>query len=260
MKRQLIVIKLGGGLITDKSKPLTARADVIQFVANEIAKAYKAVAADFLLGTGAGSYGHFTAHQYGLREGAHNQEQLQGMCVTHNNVRILNGMFVEALFGRNVPGFTVSPSSMMTSAAGEPEHVNVEPLRILLGNRCVPVLHGDTVCDSKQGTSIFSTEKVLNECVKQLRQEYEEIVVVYAMQEEGVLDVSGRVIPELSRDDRVALRDSAAHDVTGGIQGKVLSARKALEVADRVHIVSGNKRGAILKVIKGEKIGTRVVQ
>jgi isopentenyl phosphate kinase len=261
VKQTLIVLKLGGGLITDKAKLATTRQSTIELAAEEVAKAYTTnTDADFLIGNGAGSYGHFAAHQYGLRNGAHTNEQLQGMCLTHNSVRHLNAIVVDALLAQNIPAFATSRASMMTCNEGIIGGVHIEPLRLLLKNRCVPVMHGDTVCDTTRGTTILSTERVLNECLAQLRGAYAKTIVIYAMNEDGVLDALGQAIPELSANDEISVRDTAAHDVTGGILGKIHSARDTLELVDAVYIINGNKRGSLQKAISGEAVGTRIIK
>src|SRR5258708_15346545 len=121
MTRRLVSIKLGGGLITDKAKPMTAKRALIRRLANEIAVIYKMQKIELLIGTGAGSYGHFTAHKYDLKYGAKTDEQFYGMCVAHNEVRNLNSMIVDALIAKMVPAFTISPSSIMTCTRGELE-------------------------------------------------------------------------------------------------------------------------------------------
>lgn len=260
MTRRLVAIKLGGGLITDKAKPMTAKRALIRRLANEIAVIYKMQKVELLIGTGAGSYGHFTAHKYDLKHGAKTDEQFYGMCVAHNEVRSLNSLVADALIAETVPAFTVSPSSIMTCRLGALNQPHIEPLRLLLSHHCVPILHGDTILDAEQGTTISSTEQVLNACLAQLKGSYDNISVIYVMNEAGILDEAGDVMPELSAQDEVWIRNLTMHDVTGGIAGKVQDARAALAFADNVYIVGGNTPGSILKAINGEAIGTRIIR
>ena len=260
MTRRLVAIKLGGGLITDKSKPLTAKRMLILRLADEIAAIHQTQKTELLIGTGAGSYGHFTAHDYDLRHGAKTPKQFYGMCVAHSEVRNLNSMVVDALIAKKVPAFGVSPSSIMTSTRESLDQEYIEPLRLLLNHHCIPIVHGDTILDTKQGTAIASTERVLNACLGQLVAYYDNITVIYVMNESGVLDDKGKVIPELSVNDDLQIRDKLAHDVTGGMASKVREARGALAFARHVYIVGGNKSGTILNAIDGEAIGTRITR
>lgn len=260
MTRRLVAIKLGGGLITDKARPMTTKRITIRRLANEIAAIYKMQNVELLIGTGAGSFGHFTAHKHGLRHGAKTDGQFYGMCVAHNEVRHLNSMIVDALIAKQVPAFAVSPSSIVTCTRGSLGQPYIEPLRLLLGHRCVPIVHGDTILDVEQGTAISSTEQVLNACLAQLKDSYDDISVIYVMNEDGILDEAGNVMTELSAKDKLWIRDLNAHDVTGGIAGKVQFARAALAFADNVYVVGGNTPGSIWKTINGEAVGTRITK
>ncbi len=259
MMRHLVVIKLGGGLITDKSKPFTARPELIKLFANELQR----VVADnqdtfFLVGNGAGSFGHPNAHRYGLKQGAHNQEQYYGMCLTHNGVQRLNSLVVDTLTTQGIPAYALSPSAIFTNRNGQTVQTHIDNVAFLIGKHCVPVLHGDTICDENQGTSIMSTEDVLLACIKSLRQEFDKITVIYLMAADGVLDENGATIAKLGGSDQIAVRQNQGHDVTGGIVGKVASARKSALIADEVYLIDGTKTGRLRKVLAGESVGTAI--
>ena len=65
----LIFLKLGGSLITDKSREATAREGVIRRAAREMKEALEARPdLRLLVGHGSGSFGHFVAQRYGLVE------------------------------------------------------------------------------------------------------------------------------------------------------------------------------------------------
>jgi isopentenyl phosphate kinase len=255
----LVVIKLGGGLITDKSKPFTLRAEFIKLFAeelNNLRSNYKDT--DFLVGNGAGSFGHFGAHEYGLRKGANNDRQYYGMCVTHNGVHKLNGIVASELTAVGLPAFALSPSALFMSSGGQVSSSHLGPVKYLLKNGCIPVLHGDTVCDTTQGTRIFSTEEVLLECIKELRTQYKVITVIYLLATDGVLDEKGNAISILGIQDEVFVHGDLKHDVTGGIVGKIASARKAAVLADKVYLVNGTASGELNKVLNGTNTGTRI--
>ena len=66
----LIFLKLGGSLLTDKTSEETLRPDVLDRLASEICQA---LALDrcipLLLGHGSGSFGHVAAAKHGTRKG-----------------------------------------------------------------------------------------------------------------------------------------------------------------------------------------------
>ena len=67
--RRVVIVKLGGSLITDKTQPSTARPEVIARLAKEIAEALPELEGHLLLGHGSGSFGHVAASRCGLGKG-----------------------------------------------------------------------------------------------------------------------------------------------------------------------------------------------
>lgn len=259
MNEHLVVVKIGGGVLTDKTTTSAdVRQDRLDFVVSELAQAYKKHSVDLLLGNGAGTYVHLLAHTYNVAKGARTKKQFRGMSATHNEVRRLNLAVADALVASGVPAFTVSPAGMLTCRDGIVTDAFVKPLQLLLKNRCVPILHGDTIADESLGSFILSTEKVFNACIARLKDTYKRITVVYIMNEDGVLDRSGNVISTLSTKDEVLVGSRVDHDVSGGIVGKVRGARAALEFAQNVYIIGCTERGSLDKAIAGHTVGTRI--
>lgn len=258
MNKSLAAIKFGGGLITDKTTPFTARPDQITHMAAELARVRMELPdTDILLGNGAGSFAHPPAKQYGLREGAHTSEQFFGMSVTHNGVQRLNTMVVSALLDQQLPAFSLAPSSMLACADGEVVACNSGPLKQLLDHGCIPVVYGDTITDRVRGTTIYSTERVLEQCLQSLKDIYDDITVVYVMNAPGVMGETGAVLPHIGPNFEVQITHHAGHDVTGGIVGKVEAARRAAKMATHVYII-GPEPGALLAALKHEQVGTQI--
>jgi len=260
MHKQLVLIKFGGSLITYKDQEDTARYENIEFCADEMRQVYKAQHdTHFIIGTGGGSFAHVKAHEYNLKEGAKTAQQLYGMCSTHNNVRKLNGIVADNFTRVGIPAFTLSPASLLMANNGVVDSAYAAPVVQLLKSDCIPMVHGDTILDVARGTTLFSTEKVLQVCLEELRSMYREIVVVYCMDIGGIADENGKIISKIARDEALFIHRNANRDVTGGIEGKLKSARAAADVADRVYVISGKTRGAIMKAILNKRVGTRVV-
>jgi isopentenyl phosphate kinase len=260
MKNHLVAIKLGGGLITDKTKPYTARQQYIDLFAHELQAlrdAHPSLAV--LVGNGAGSYAHFSAHEYGLREGAHSPRQRYGVAVTHNGVRRLNGLVSDTLVRFDIPAFALSPAGTMLHSHDAASPLFAAPVRHLLAKGYVPVVHGDTILDDERGTTIYSTERVFQAYLEVLRADYERITVIYLTTTDGVLDAHGQRIPTLAPNATVTVHTALSHDVTGGIEGKVASARTATTVADDVYIISGTTAGGLGALLAGEHAGTKIL-
>ena len=61
----VVVVKLGGGLITHKDKLCTVNSDVLESLAKQLSKSSKRL----VIIHGAGSFGHLKAREYRLAEG-----------------------------------------------------------------------------------------------------------------------------------------------------------------------------------------------
>lgn len=260
MHKQLVIVKLGGGLVTDKNQPFTSRKSAIRLLASEIGKLYREnPETDFLLGNGGGSFAHFTAHEYGLRSGASDPDQYYGMCLAHHGVQRLNGMIVDALVDEGVPAFGISPASILMSRDAKLDDTFIPPVKHLLSKNCVPVIHGDTICDTVKGTSIFSAEECLYACIEPLRESYSKMTVIFATDVDGVADKDGETIPVLDPEEQIVVDGQLVHDVTSGIYGKVETARKAALLVDEVYIVDGGSKGVLAKALQGQTVGTKIL-
>jgi isopentenyl phosphate kinase len=260
MKDTLVLIKLGGSLVTDKTKPMTFRHEYVEQIAEDFRKFYgKMQETDFILGNGAGSFGHFPAHEYGLREGVKTRRQQFGIAFTHNAVQKLSGMVAQVFTDKELPVFCLSPSALFTAHDGKIASAHLAPLEGLLAQGIMPLVHGDGMFDDVRGGTIFSTEKILQACTDHLRTQYEKVIVLYLLNVDGVLDAEGQLISELKAHDEIAVYHEHDHDVTGGIIGKVTSARLAAKTADGVYIANGTVPQIVSRILGGEPLGTRVL-
>lgn len=259
--KQLVCIKIGGSVITDKTKRETADIATISQFSHHLAQTLQAYPdTDVLLGNGAGSFGHHSAHEYGLRNGASTKEQFYGVSITHNAVRKLNLLVGQALTAEVLPAYCISPGDLFTAKDGEVIDANDKAVRYLLNNHQIPVIHGDTVLDTSRGVSIFSTEKSLFWLAKALRAHYDRVTVIMVVNTGGVLDENGAVIPELRRGSPVvtAQKIPGVRDVTGGIIHKVAMCREAADWADGVSII-GNSADDLMAAFAGKPAGTIVL-
>ena len=114
MTKEIIFLKLGGSLITDKDKPYTPRLDKLAELAQEIKAALDSNPSLLLiLGHGSGSFGHVPAKKYGTRQGVHTPEQWRGFAEVWREADLLNRHVVDALWQAGLPAirFAVSGST-----------------------------------------------------------------------------------------------------------------------------------------------------
>ncbi len=243
------VLKIGGSILTDKNRSATARPEVIRRVAEEIA----ASTSDLIFVHGAGSFGHVPARKYGLPQ----RFSPEGLRVTHQSVVRLNDMVVEALSHAGADPMPVHPFSCTLLNEGRIESLAVEPLKEMISDGLLPVLHGDVAMDIVQKAGIVSGDQLVPYLARALRAE----VVAVGSNVDGVI-FQEKPLVKITRDDLPilgsALGGSSGVDVTGGMLGKILELLDLADMGTGSVIFNAAIAGNISKALRGEAIGTAV--
>lgn len=262
MKGRLTILKLGGSVITKKDKPLTPNVQAIKRLAEEI---FKADFKPLVIIHGGGSYGHPVAKKYRIAEGFKDGSQLFGFSETHEAMVALNSLLIRSFLEHRLPVFALSPSSFIVTRKGRIKTFNEEPLRIALKLGLIPVLYGDAVFDVEWGFTILSGDQIAAALAIKLNAER----IIMGIDVDGLYDsdpkrnASASLIAEVSVKDFAKLirhiSESQATDVTGGMLGKILELKVAVEHGVEALIVNALSPNNIYKALKGEEVvGTRI--
>ena len=258
----MIFLKLGGSLITDKSRRETPRLTVLQRLADEIGEALQ-VRPDLtlLVGHGSGSFGHPAAELSGIQHGVKTQEEWSGFLDTWAAANRLHRIVLDSLREAQLRVLSFPPSAMAVADDGAIVSFPDEPIRAALRAGLLPLTQGDIAFDRTRGASILSTERVMAFLAGRLKPTR----ILLAGEEEGVYErypERNRVLPEISPGDlaSVQLRGSEAPDVTGGMADKVQSAIQLTQAIPgvEVRIFSGSIPGNVQAALLGYALGTRV--
>ena len=115
---ELVFVKLGGSLITDKLRYETPRLAVIARLAKEIQAALEAKPdLKLVLGHGSGSFGHFVADRYKVHEG--HLKDWRGYVETAAAAQRLDRLVLDALLAEGVRAVNVQPSASARCHQGE---------------------------------------------------------------------------------------------------------------------------------------------
>ncbi len=256
---ELVFVKLGGSVITDKQHYQTARPEVIRRAADEIAAALRERPdLRLLLGHGSGSYGHFEAARYRVREGC--GEGWLGYAATSAAAGRLNRLVTDALLAAGFPVVAVQPSASARCRDGVLESLDVEVVEALLEHGAIPLLYGDVALDAVRGCTIISTEQVFALLARRLRPQR----IVMVGEVDGVFsadphhDAGARLIPEVRACDADAvlsmLSVSDGVDVTGGMLDKVRTLLSLVSEVDglTVQLISGTRPGLLTRTLCGQ--------
>ena len=250
----LVFLKLGGSLITDKKSHQTEHAATIQRVATEIAAALEAKPEmKLLIGHGAGSFGHLEARNYGTRAGVHSATAWIGFAEVATVVGRLNRIVLEALRDAGVPAMAFQPSASASARDTRIEAMAWTPIREALSHGLVPVVHGDVAFDATRGGTIISTEDIFSYLAAHLQPGR----ILLAGIEAGVLTEhpAGELVSEITLQSwqgiRAKVRGSAAPDVTGGMESKVAEMLALCAPGRTIRIFAGTKAGLVQETLAG---------
>lgn len=268
--KPLTLVKLGGSLITDKQRPETARPEVIERLARELAAALgdPAGGAHVLLGHGSGSFGHVTAARYRIHSGIGEREQLPGVPLTQARAAELHRRVVAALAAAGALPFSLPPSAAAVDGAEDDDEglrhrgasYATAPVARALALGLLPVVHGDVVLDRQRGATIWSTERVFLELARRLPAHGFRVTrALWLGATAGVLDDRGRTLPRIAPGTATAAGGAAGTDVTGGMRHRVESALALAALGVDSWIVDGRIPGLLVRALAGEPVpGTRV--
>jgi len=263
--RPIVLVKLGGSLITDKTRPGVARRAVIRRLARELSTLSKrARGARLLVGHGSGSYGHAEASHGGLTPGADARRRLDAIARTQLRAAELHRLVVAALADAGAQPFSFSPSSFLKADGGRVVSRFVEPIFAALDRGFLPVVYGDVVLDDRRGAMIVSTEELFLMLAKEAKERGIPVArAVWLGETDGVHDRDGDPIASLTAAGavRVSRRVNGASgiDVTGGMALRLRTAGALAAAGVPSSIVDGRKAGTIAAVVLGSDLsGTRV--
>jgi isopentenyl phosphate kinase len=261
----VILIKLGGSLITEKARPETPRREVIARLAGEIARAARATSSRLILGHGSGSFGHVAAREWGIAEGLRAAAQLAGVSRTQERAAALHRIVVEALIEAGAYPYSIAPSSCLVSEAGRPAAFQAEPLLLALDRGLLPVLYGDVVMDRLQGVSICSTETLFEILTRTLLDRGLPVRrALWLGETDGLYDAGGKTVPRITADGfgeaRKAISSPSGTDVTGGMLHRVESSLALARLGVPSRLVNGMVPGLLERAVRGDEVvGTEVV-
>jgi isopentenyl phosphate kinase len=261
----LLLLKLGGSLITDKARPETPRREVIARLAGEIARAAREIPYALVVGHGSGSFGHVAARESGIAAGLRSADQLPGVSRTQERAAALHRIVIDALLAAGALPFSIAPSSCLVADAGRPAAFAAEPLLLALDRGLLPVLYGDVVTDRSWGISIGSTERLFEALAATLQNQGRTIRRAFWLGEtDGLYDAEGRTVPRISAGDldrvRAAIGAPAGTDVTGGMLHRVETALALARLGIPSLLANGLVPGLLERALRGEPVpGTEVV-
>ncbi len=237
----LVVLKLGGSVISDKNKPYSLNEEYLKALGEALRNELKE-GLELILVHGGGSYGHPKVRELieadkGLRK--------YGWDVI-NVMHEMTGRIVKLL---GEPFAAYSTPSLWVNKG-----LIVEPLLEAVESGWVPVIQGNVVPEGK----VISGDELVVELARKVRSRR----VLLATDVPGIYErwppKEGEEPLKVLRACEVEAKGSSGIDVTGGMYKKLAELAKMPKDVE-VRVFDGRKVENVIKAIRGEEIGSLVL-
>ena len=253
----MILIKLGGSIITNKEKPLSPRKKTIE----NISKGLRKINEPIIIVHGGGSFGHPMAKKYSISNGFNIkiENQFYGLAKTHEAMVKLNSIVINSFLEKNYPVIPIEPYSTFIKKSKGIEIKNLEAIELTLEMGVTPVLYGDVILDEEKTFSIISGDNIILELCKRL-QKMHISKVIFTIDKDGIfIERNGEI--EFLNEARFTQIDGLnlanlgkKIDVTGGIMNKLKTIKEIGKLNIPVQILNGLNENFLFKGIIDEKV------
>ncbi len=245
----MIILKLGGSVITDKFKPFTIRTRVVKRLAREINESNKKI----ILVHGGGSFGHPIASKHRVQNGLKSPDQIEGVAKTRIAMMELSQRIVEILISEGLPAVSIQTSAIFACKNKRINRAGIGMVMDFLSLGLLPVLYGDVVLDEAIGVCILSGDQIVNYLARHLEPEK----VVLGVDVDGVFDPKGRLITKITPLKAVGIMETikvSKGDVTGGMKGKIEELTDLSREQVPSFVVNALKKDRLKNALLGKKV------
>ena len=238
----MLLIKLGGSIITNKEKPLSSRKNTI----NKIVHSLRKVNEDMVVVHGGGSYGHYWSVKYDMHTKPSNYN-IRGVSIVKNSMLELNRIILDSFLRYRLNPYCLPPSDFMIGT--KPITKKIKEIEKIANSGLIPITFGDALWYADKKSYILSGDQIMSILARVLKPR----LSIFILNEDGLYSnlKSKKLINEF-KDEKISIKKDTM-DVTGGMTRKVSEATKISKMGLKVFFVNGNKPDRIVKAIKGNK-------
>jgi len=247
----MYIIKLGGSVITDKTKEDCFKQETMNQLATELSKANK----EYILVHGAGSFGHILAKKYNLNDGLNKEEQKLGFSLTHSKVQTLNSFVLQSLHKEKIPAISIPPHATLKLNDHQSTKMDFTFFEDYLDKKFIPVTFGDVVLDKTLGISICSGDLL----IQMLAEHFKPEKVIFVMDEDGIYsanpktDKNAEFIKSSTIKELQSFETSTNSyaDVTQGMKGKIDTIEGIAKMGIDTILLNGNIKNRLYDTLTG---------
>ncbi|NVM36872.1 MAG: type 2 isopentenyl-diphosphate Delta-isomerase [Candidatus Lokiarchaeota archaeon] len=254
---EIILLKLGGSLLTDKNTPFSLREEILESCLSQIIESKKLI----VLIHGGGSFGHPLAKKYQISQGLNVsiKDQIIGLSKTHDAMNQFNSIIIKKLLEKGYPAISIQPSSIFIQDFNEINIKSIDPIEKLLDLGIIPVLYGDILLSKDDSFSILSGDHIILKLCESI-QNFKISKVIFAIEEDGIFikdNGDKKLALKLTLNNLANIQLAELDqkiDVTGGIKGKLEKIEEIVKLNIPVQIINGIKNKNVLNALINQYI------
>lgn len=226
----MILIKLGGSIITNKEKALSPRIKAV----DKIAKQLKKIKEPIIVVHGGGSFGHYWSVKYDMHTKPARYDP-HGVSIVKNSMVQLNKIILDCFAKNRLNPYCLPPTDFMSG--NRPIQKKILEIKKISQSNLIPVTFGDALWYGNKKSYILSGDKIMSILAKALRPR----LSIFVLNVDGLYsDLRTKRLIHKMKGDHVSIQDIRM-DVTGGMSRKVQEATNISKMGLRVFFVNGNK-------------------
>ena len=235
----MLLIKLGGSIITNKEKPLSPRLKAI----DKIAKQLRKIKEPIVIVHGGGSFGHYWSVKYGMHTKPAKYD-LRGVSVVKNSMVELNKIILDCFVKNRLNPYCLPPTDFMNG--DKPIQNKILEIKKIAQSGLIPITYGDALWYGNKKSYILSGDRIMSIIAKSLRPR----LSIFVLNVDGLYsDLRVKKLIYKMKDDHVSIQDIPM-DVTGGMSRKVQEATRIAKMGLQVFFANGNKPERIVNAVQ----------
>jgi isopentenyl phosphate kinase len=238
----MLLIKLGGSIITNKKKPLSAKRKTI----DNIVASFRKINEDFVVVHGGGSYGHYWSVKYDMHTKPKKYD-LKGVSIVKNSMIELNTIILDSFLKNKLNPYCLPPTDFVMG--NKPINKKILEIKKIANSGLIPITYGDALWYGNKKSYILSGDKIMSLLARVLRPR----LSIFVLNEDGLYsDMKTKKLIYDFKDEKIFIKKTVM-DVTGGMTRKVAEASKISKIGLKVFFVNGNKPERIVNAITRKK-------
>jgi isopentenyl phosphate kinase len=238
----MLLVKLGGSIITNKEKPLSPRRKTIDNVVHGL----KNINEPIVVVHGGGSFGHYWSVKFDMHTKPAKYDP-KGISTVKNSMIELNKIILQSFLNNKLNPYSLPPTDFVSG--NKPILKKIKEIKKIAESNLIPITYGDALWYGEKKFYILSGDVIMTMIAKVLRPR----LSMFVLNVDGLYsDIKKKKLIYEIKDEQPSFSNPTI-DVTGGMKRKVKEALKISKMGLKVFFVNGNKPERIINAVKRNK-------